>query len=90
MLFISTRRPNFYILIYMKSVLIQLDNETLAQLDQVAPPRNRARSEFIRRAIKSALHRSEFDRMRESYLREPQVFEDGGDWELGRPARVEA
>ena len=51
----------------MKSVLVQLDNETLAQLDQVAPPRNRARSEFIRRAIKSALHRSEFDRIRESF-----------------------
>ena len=50
----------------MKSVLVQLDDETMAHLDHLAPPRNRARTEFIRRAIKAALHRSEFDRIRES------------------------
>ena len=60
---------------------MQLDDETSAQLDQVAPPCNGARAEFIRRAIKAAILRSEFDRIRESYLREPQVFEDGGDWD---------
>ena len=65
----------------MKNVLIQLDDETMAQLEEVAPARNRARTEFIRRAIKAALHRSEFDRMRESYLKVPQEFADGGDWD---------
>jgi hypothetical protein len=65
----------------MKSVLVQLDDETMAQLDQVAPSRNRQRTEFIRRAIKGALHQNEFDRMRDSYLRDPQVFADGGDWD---------
>ena len=64
----------------MKGISVQLDDETMAQLDQVAPPRNRARSEFLRRAIKSALHRSEFDRMRDAYLLQPDSVEDGDDW----------
>ena len=67
-------------LIFMKGISVQLDDETMAQLDQVAPPCNGARAEFIRRAIKAAILRSEFDRIRESYLREPQSFEDGDDW----------
>jgi len=78
---ISLRHASFYILIYMKSFLVQLDDETMAQLEQVAPARNRARAEFVRRAIKSALHQSEFDRIRDSYLKDPQVLEDGGDWD---------
>ena len=52
----------------------------MAQLDRVAPPGNRARTEFIRSAIKAALHHIEFDRIRKSYLREPKVFQEGGDW----------
>ncbi|MBI2687722.1 MAG: hypothetical protein HYX27_15535 [Acidobacteria bacterium] len=65
----------------MKSVLVQLDDETMAQLNEVAPPASRARTKFIRRAIKEALLRSEFDRMEEAYRREPQEFVDGGDWD---------
>ena len=80
MLFISTIRPDFYILVYMNSVLVQLDAETMAQLDQVAPPRNRARTEFIRRAIKAALHRSEFDRIRDAYLLQPDSAAEADDW----------
>lgn len=71
----------FYILVYMKSILVQLDDETMAQLEQVAPAKKRARTEFIRQAIKSALHRNEFDLMREAYLKQPQEMDDGGDWD---------
>ena len=78
---IQLTRKIFYILIYMKSILVQLDDETMAQLEQVAPAKKRARTEFIRQAIKSALHRNEFDLMREAYLKQPQELEDGGDWD---------
>jgi len=64
----------------MKSILIQLDDDTLAELDTVAPARNRARSEFIRKAIKDALHRNEFDRIRDAYLAQPDTDTVADDW----------
>lgn len=70
----------FYILIYMKSILVQLDDETMAQLEQVAPAKKRARTEFIRQAIKSALDRSEFDRIREGYRLQPDSADEADDW----------
>jgi len=39
----------------MKSILIELEDEVAAKLEQVAPGRTRQRSEFIRRAIRRAL-----------------------------------
>jgi predicted transcriptional regulator len=67
-------------MVYMKSVLVQLDDETLKELDRIAPPEKRARAEFIRRAIKDALHRSEFDRIREAYLKQPDESLSGDLW----------
>jgi hypothetical protein len=39
---------NFFKLFHMKSVLIEIDNDTAARLDDVAPARSRRHSEFIR------------------------------------------
>jgi len=57
------RRGSSLYSLYMKGVSVRLDDETMAQLDQVAPPRNGARAEFIRLAIKAAIIRSEFERI---------------------------
>ena len=65
----------------MKNVLVRLDDETVKQIDQAAPPGRGARAEFIRSAIRAAIYRIESDRIEESYLRDPQVFVDGGDWD---------
>ncbi len=40
---------------HMKQVLVQLDDQTSALLERVAPGRSRKRSEFIRRAVARAL-----------------------------------
>jgi hypothetical protein len=42
-------------IIHMKQVLVQFDDQTLALLERVAPGRSRKRSEFIRRAVARAL-----------------------------------
>ena len=44
-----------YILQYMKQILIKIDDEMAARLEQVAPVRSRQRSEFIRNALRRAL-----------------------------------
>jgi hypothetical protein len=65
---------------YIKSIHVQLDDETIARIDQATSPGRSARADFIRQAIRAALNRIEFDRIEESYRREPQVFV-GGDWD---------
>ena len=62
----------------MKRVPVRLDDETPKQLDIVAPAMKRA--EFIRRAIAGALRRSEFDRIRDSYLRQPDNLVVDDEW----------
>jgi predicted transcriptional regulator len=42
-------------IIHMKQVLVQFDDQTSALLERVAPGRSRKRSEFIRRAVARAL-----------------------------------
>ena len=42
-------------IIHMKQVLVQFDDQTAALLERVAPGRSRKRSEFIRRAVARAL-----------------------------------
>lgn len=74
------RGAAFYIVIYMKNVLIQLDDELVAELEKAAPASKRERSEFIRQAIRNELHRSEFDRMRDAYLLQPDSAEEADDW----------
>jgi predicted transcriptional regulator len=64
-----------YILEYMKSVLIELDDETAARIERVAPGRTRQRSEFIRNAIRRALWELDEQQTAEAYRRQP----DGAD-----------
>ena len=63
-------------LLYMKSLLIELDPDTAARLEQVAPSRSRRRSEFIRAAIRRALWELEERATEAAYLRQPDSAED--------------
>lgn len=55
----------------MKQIMIQLDDATAAQLDQVAPGSSRKRSEFLRGVIARALHETLELRTREAYEKWP-------------------
>ncbi len=61
----------FHILLYMRAVLIELDNDIAAQLERVAPGRSRRRSEFIRTAIRRALWELEEQATADAYRRQP-------------------
>jgi predicted transcriptional regulator len=65
-----------HILLHMKQLLIEVDDETAAQLEQVAPARSRRRSEFIRTAIRQALWNLQEHATAEAYRREPDSAED--------------
>ncbi|HTP89444.1 MAG TPA: ribbon-helix-helix protein, CopG family [Bryobacteraceae bacterium] len=64
----------------MKSLLIQVDEQTLAALNRVVEPATRKRSEFIRQAIREAVRVAEFRAMREAYLRQPDSELEADDW----------
>lgn len=73
-----------YILQYMKQVLIELDDDVVARLEQVAPGRSRRRSEFIRHAIRRALWDLEEHATAEAYRRMPDLagaYVDAQAWE---------
>ena len=74
-----------HIMKYMKPLLIELDDETAAKLDEVAPGRNRRRSEFIRMAVRRALWDLEERATAEAYRRQPDAaadaYVDPGVWE---------
>ncbi len=69
----------------MNQLLVELDDETLARLNRVAPPRERKRSQFIREAIRRALDRHLEQLMEEAYRRKPadtkEVDLDPATWE---------
>ena len=64
----------------MRSVLVQLDNETYRALNKVAPPAHRKRIEFIRRAIRDAIRREEYQKIRRAYEAQPESSADADDW----------
>ncbi len=72
----------------MKQVLIELDDETAADLDAVAPARSRKRSDFIRAAIRKALRDIREQKVEEAYRRQPDTepahFEAAA-WEVREP-----
>lgn len=55
----------------MKPLLVEVDEELARRLDRVAPARSRRRSEFIRRAIMTALWEIEEQATAEAYARQP-------------------
>ncbi len=78
-------RWNHYILYYMKQLLIEVDDALAAELERVAPGRNRRRSEFIRSAIRQALWDLEEKRTAEAYKQQPdsadEIYFDSRVWE---------
>jgi predicted transcriptional regulator len=60
----------------MKQILIELDAETAARLERVAPGSARRRSEFVRAAIREALWRREEQETAEAYARRPDSAAD--------------
>jgi predicted DNA-binding protein len=74
--------------VYMKQVLIEVDDDTAHRLERVAPARSRRRSEFIRAAIRKALAEVEEQRTAEAYRQQPDTdpaYLDPSVWEP--PAR---
>jgi predicted transcriptional regulator len=72
----------------MKQLLIELDDDVAARLEEVAPGRSRRRSEFIRNAIRRALWDLEEHATAEAYRRTPdapEAYVDADAWEA--PAR---
>lgn len=72
----------------MKQILVEVDDETAARLDEVAPTRSRKRSEFIRAAIRRALWELQERATEEAYRRLPDtdpVYFDPGAWEAREP-----
>ena len=64
----------------MPSILIQLDEATLNALNRIAPAAKRLRTDFIRQAVKEAIRKREYERIREGYLRQPDSSADADDW----------
>jgi predicted transcriptional regulator len=75
----------------MKQLLVEVDDEVAARLEQVAPARSRRRSEFIRMAIRMALWEEEERATAEAYRRQPDAaadaYLDATVWEPKRPRR---
>jgi predicted transcriptional regulator len=75
----------------MKSLLIELDDDVAAKLEEVAPVRSRQRSEFIRMAIRRALWDREEQATAEAYRRRPDsradAYLDSRVWSSSRKLR---
>jgi metal-responsive CopG/Arc/MetJ family transcriptional regulator len=65
-----------YIVLYMKQMLIQIDDELAVRLEKVAPSRSRLRSEFVRAALRKALWELEERATAEAYRRQPDSAAD--------------
>lgn len=74
----------------MKQILLELDDETAARLEKVAPARSRKRSEFLRGAIRKALRDQEERATAEAYARAPDsaadAYVDARVWEAAPSA----
>jgi len=73
-----------YRLQYMEKILLELDRETLARLEQIAPSRSRKRSEFLRLAIWKAIWDLEEQRTAAAYSQQPDsaaAYVDPRVWE---------
>jgi predicted transcriptional regulator len=63
----------------MKQLLIQLDDELAARLDQVAPARSHKRSAFVRASLRAALATLDEQRTAAAYCRQPDAPDSGFD-----------
>jgi predicted transcriptional regulator len=75
----------------MQQLLIELDDELAAKLEEVASGRSRKRSEFVRNAIRKALWELEEALTAVAYRRRPDAAEDAyfdpRVWERTEPRR---
>ena len=75
----------------VKVLRIEIDDNTMKRLDELAPADARKRSAFIRAAIQRALWEVEEHHTRQAYARRPDSAEktyfDAGVWEP-RPLRT--
>jgi hypothetical protein len=66
-------------------VILELDETTARQLEEVAPARARRRSVFLRQALRQALDAEAERRMREAYAKQPdrsdEAYVDAAVWE---------
>jgi predicted transcriptional regulator len=73
-------------------ILIEVDDETLAKLEKVAPARSRKRSQFVRAAVSRALWELEEQATFEAYRRQPDsaadAYLDPRAWEPGHARRA--
>lgn len=72
----------------MKQILLELDDDMAARLDEVAPARSRRRSEFIRAAIRRALADAQEHATEQAYRRHPDsepAYLDASAWEVRGP-----
>jgi predicted transcriptional regulator len=72
----------------MGQILVQLSDETLAELDEVAPAASRKRSRFIRLAVEKALMEVRDRCTQEAYRRMPDddlEWFDPRVWDEWRP-----
>jgi Arc/MetJ-type ribon-helix-helix transcriptional regulator len=68
-----TLHMKLHIINTMKPMLIELDDDVAARLEQVAPGRARRRSEFIRMAVRRALWDLDEQATATAYHRVPDV-----------------
>jgi hypothetical protein len=70
----------------MKTLIVELDDDSAEQLERIAPGKSRQRSEFIRSAIRKALWEIEEHATAEAYGQQPDsasdVLIDPGLWEV--------
>ena len=64
----------------MPSILVQLDDATYKRLNEIAPWAKRQRTEFVRSAVKEAIRRHEYARIREAYNKKPDSDATADDW----------
>lgn len=64
----------------MPSILVHFDDITYRALNKAAPAAKRMRAEFIRTAVKEAIRKREFARMREAYRGQPDSEDEADDW----------
>lgn len=64
----------------MRSILIQLDEATYKALNEIAPAAKRRRAEFVRQAVREAIRKQEYAKMRDAYRKQPDSVSEADDW----------
>jgi predicted transcriptional regulator len=72
----------------MKSILIQLDDQTYRLLERVAPAAKRRRAQFVRKALLKAVMEAEETRTRAAYRAKPDSEREADDWSTAEEFRA--